>query len=186
VIRSPGPMKFEELKISGVWAIDPEPFVDERGMLRRHFCAREFAARGLATNIAQCNISENTHRHTLRGFHYQEPPHGEAKTVSVVRGSLRAVIADIRPESPTYLKWVAEELSATNRRALQVPPGCAMAFLTLEDDTALHYYMSEFFSPESYRGIRYDDPAFGFRWPAEPRVVSEKDRAYPDFNPARG
>ena len=178
-------MLFRELKIPGVWAIEPEPHVDERGILRRHFCAEEFASHGLCPQVIQGNISENTLRHTLRGFHYQEPPHGEAKTMSCVRGSLHAIVADIRPQNATYLTWVAVELNAANRQSLHVPPGCALAILTLEDNTILHYYMSEAFSADSYRGIRYDDPAFNFVWPAEPRVISPKDRSYADFIPVR-
>lgn len=178
-------MKFHEQAIAGVWVIDAEPHADERGILRRHFCAAEFAAHGLCPHVSQGNISENTRRHTLRGFHYQEPPHGEAKTLSVLSGGLHAVVADIRPDSPTYLRWIAVELSADNRRSLHVPVGCAMAILTLEDRTVMHYYMSEPFSGGSYRGFRFDDPTFGVVWPAVPRVISEKDRGYPDFVPVR-
>lgn len=178
-------MRFHQQEIGGVWVIDAEPHADERGMLRRHFCAEEFAAHGLCPQVAQGNVSENTHRLTLRGFHYQEPPHGEAKTLSVLRGGVHAVVADIRPGSPTYLRWVALEITADNRRSLHVPVGCAMAILTLEDRTVMHYYMSEPFSGRDYRGFRYDDPAFGVIWPEAPRVISEKDRSYPDFVPVR-
>jgi len=178
-------MRFHEQNIRGVWIIESEPHVDERGLFRRHFCAEEFAAHGLCPRVTQGNISENTHRHTLRGFHYQEPPHGESKTMSCIAGGLHVIVADIRPDSPTYLRWTAADLTAANRRSIHISPGCAMAILTLEDHTMMHYYMSEPFSGQSYRGLRYDDPAFGFVWPAEPRVISEKDRSYPDFIPAR-
>jgi len=178
-------MRFRQLSIAGVCIIESEPFVDDRGMLRRHFCAEEFAAHGLCPKVAQGNISENTHRLTLRGFHYQEPPHGEAKTVSVLRGALHTIVADIRPASSTYLKWVAADLNEQNRFSIQVPPGCAMAILTLADNTVLHYYMSEPFCPQSCKGIRYNDPAFAFAWPVAPRVISPKDLSYPDFQPVR-
>lgn len=178
-------MRFRQTTIAGVWIVDAEPHVDERGLLRRHFCAEEFGAHGLCTTVVQGNISENLHRHTLRGFHYQEPPHGEAKTVSVICGALYVVVADIRPESVTYLQWIAEDLTAENRRSLYLSPGCAMAILTLKDHTVLHYYMSEKFASQSYKGIRYNDPTFRFSWPIEPRVISEKDRSFPDFKPVR-
>ncbi|MBL8825974.1 MAG: dTDP-4-dehydrorhamnose 3,5-epimerase family protein [Planctomycetaceae bacterium] len=179
-------MKFESLPIAGVWLIAPEPHVDERGLLRRHFCVAEFAAHGLVATVAQGNVSENLRRHTLRGFHYQEPPHAEAKTVSCLRGAMHAVIADIRRDSATFLQHVAVELDEVNRLSIHVPAGCAMAFLSLADHTMLHYYVSTPFAPDSYRGIRYNDPALGVKWPAEPAVISPKDLAYPDFPSKRG
>lgn len=178
-------MLFHKQRLPGVWLIDAEPHSDERGVLRRHFCIREFAAHGLETRIAQGNVSENPHRHTLRGFHYQNPPFAEAKTVSCLRGAIYAVVADIRAENATYLQWIAVELNEQNRRSIHVPPGCAMAFLTLEENSLLHYYASEVFAPDSYQGIRYNDPSFGFAWPAEPKLISAKDRSYPDFLPRR-
>lgn len=178
-------MRFHPLRIAGVWIIEAEPHFDERGLLRRHFCVEEFAAHGLETRVAQGNISENPRRHTLRGFHYQNPPHAEAKTVSCLRGAIHAVVADIRFGSPTYCQWLAERLDQANRKSIHVPPGCAMAFLTLEDDTLLHYYASEMFAPDSYRGIRYNDPVLAVDWPAEPAVISPKDRSFPDFAPQR-
>jgi dTDP-4-dehydrorhamnose 3,5-epimerase len=176
-------MKFHELAVPGSHLIEPEPYADARGVLRRHFCAREFQAHGLIPTVAQGNISENRHRHTLRGFHYQDPPCQEAKTLSCIRGALHVIVADLRPKTATYLKWVSAEISEKNRQSLHVPAGCAVAMMTLEDDTVVHYYMSEFFAPNSYRGIRYNDPAFGFVWPAEPRHISDKDKSYPDFYP---
>lgn len=178
-------MQFQQLSLPGVWLIDATPHVDERGMLRRHFCAEEFAAHGLCPRVAQGNISENLRQHTLRGLHYQQAPHGEAKTVSCLRGAVYLLVADVREESPTYLRWTAEMITAANRRSIHAPPGCAMAFLTLEDNTIVHYYMSDLFVPGAGRGIRFDDPTFGFRWPVEPLVISAKDRAYPNFVPVR-
>lgn len=177
-------MKFTELDIKGVWLVDAEVHADSRGALRRHFCAAEFASNGIAANIAQGNISENPHRGTLRGFHYQLPPHQEAKTLSCMTGALFAIVVDLRRSAGSFLRWVPVELSRENRRTLHVPVGCAIAWLTTKPDTTVHYYMSEFYAPDSYRGIRYNDPVFDFAWPEEPTVISEKDAGFPDFNPA--
>jgi len=176
-------MRFSKQEISGVWLIEGEPHVDSRGSLRRHFCQREFSEHGLVANIAQTNVSQNIHQHTLRGFHYQDPPHGEAKTISCFRGAIYNIVVDVQPGSATFRKWLSFEISAANQRSLQIPPGCASAFLTLQPDTVIHYYMSEFYNPESYRGFRYNDSFFDFRWPAIPAVISEKDLSYPDFKP---
>lgn len=177
-------MKFIEAGLEGVWLIEPLVFTDERGVFRRHFCAEEFAAHGLSSTAVQGNISENPHRGTLRGFHYQLAPFGEAKTLSCITGAIYDMVVDLRPSSPTFMKWVALEVSADDRRSIHVPAGCANAWLSTEPNTVLHYYMSEMFAPGSYRGIRYNDPAFGFRWPMEPAVISEKDRTFPDFDPS--
>ena len=166
-------MKFTELALPGVWLIDAEPHADQRGVFRRHFCAREFGERGLAPTMLQGNISENPIDGTLRGFHYQLPPFQEAKTLSCLTGSIHDIVVDIRPASPSFMRWVAVDLSASNRRSLHVPAGCANAWMTTSPDTVVHYYMSEMFNPGADRGIRYDDPAFGFRWPRTPRLISE-------------
>ena len=177
-------MKFTELGLTGVWLIEPEPFSDERGIFFRHFCAQEFAAHGLVSAVFQGNISVNSHHGTLRGFHYQEPPFEEAKTLSCITGAIYDIIVDLRQQSPTFMKWIEVELSAQERRSLHVPRGCANAWITTAPNTIVHYYMSELYSPQAYRGFRYNDPAFSFRWPMEPNVISEKDRHLPDFNPA--
>ncbi len=176
-------MTFAELELPGVWLIAPEVHTDDRGAFRRHFCAREFAAHGITPTVAQGNISENPRAGTLRGFHYQARPSQEAKTLSCLSGALYDIVVDLRPASPTFMKWVAVELSAQDHRSLHVPVGCANAWLTMAPDTVVHYYMSEFYAPTADRGLRYDDPAFGFRWPAAPTVISDKDRSYPDFDP---
>ncbi len=175
-------MKFTELRLPGVWLIEPAVFVDERGAFRRHFCADEFRAHGLTPIVVQGNISENSHEGTLRGFHYQARPFAEAKTLSCMTGALYDIVVDLRPESPTFMQWVSVEISARDRRSLHVPAGCANAWLTTAPNTVVHYYMSEMYSPESHRGFRYNDPAFGFRWPHEPMVISEKDRTLPRFD----
>lgn len=176
-------MKFEEQKIQGVYLIKPEPFSDHRGMLRRHFCQKEFKAQGLFSEVRQTNISENHKAFTLRGFHYQLKPQSEAKVINCLKGSIYDIVVDIRPESPTYLQWQDFEISAESRTSIYLPEGCANAWMTLQDDTWIFYYHSEFFSPGFEGGIRYNDPLFQFRWPREPVVISDKDRNYPDFKP---
>lgn len=178
-------MKFDELPIRGAWFISPELVADERGVFRRHFCAAEFAAHGIAVSVAQGNVSENPRLHTLRGFHYQISPYAEGKTISCFSGSLYDIIVDLRPDSASYLQWAALTLSAESRASLHVPPGCANAYLTMQPDTVVHYYMSESYEPGSYRGFRYDDPAFKFKWPAKPRVISAKDSSFPDLDLSR-
>jgi len=177
-------MKFTELALPGVWLIEPEPFSDERGVFYRLFCAQEFAAHGLIPIAVQGNISVNPYLGTLRGFHYQEPPFEEAKTISCVMGSIYDIVVDLRKGSPTFMKWIAVELSAQERRSLHVPSGCANAWMTTAPNAIVHYYMSELYAPQAYRGFRYNDPTFGFRWPMEPIVISEKDRRLPDFDSA--
>jgi dTDP-4-dehydrorhamnose 3,5-epimerase len=176
-------MKFVEQELPGVFLIGPEPFTDDRGMLRRHFCVREMESQGIAFDVKQCNVSENHRRHTLRGFHYQTPPHAETKILSCMRGSIYDIVVDLRSSSPTYLKWISVELSASNRLALVVPTGCANAWMTLEDETWIFYYHSELYRPDAERGIRYNQPLFKFRWPVEPAVISKKDLSHPDYAP---
>ena len=178
-------MKFFEQSIAGVFVIEPEPFVDERGMFRRHFAQEEFAAHGIVTDVKHCNVSENKFKHTLRGFHYQLAPYGEGKTLSCLKGSIYDIVVDLRPESATYLKWFGVELNEDNRQSVHIPPGCANAFLTLQDNCLIHYYCSEAYHGESERGIRYNDPLFNFNWPTEPVIISDKDRNHPDFQPTK-
>ena len=175
-------MIFVEQKIPGVFVIEPQPIVDERGIFRRHFCAEEFRMNHIASEIKQCNVSENRYRYTLRGFHYQLDPYGEGKTFSCFRGAIYDIVVDLRPASPSYLSWISLEL-IDNKKSIHVPSGCANAFLTLEEDTIIHYYCSEFYNPSAERGIRYNDPLFKFEWPSEPRVISDKDGTHPDFVP---
>ena len=177
-------MKFEELEIKGAFLIHAEPFEDERGVFRRNFCKKEFAEYGISTNVAQANISENTHRHTIRGFHYQIHPFGESKTMTIIKGRIHDIILDLRKDSSTYLEWVSLELSPGQRTSFHVPAGCANAFLTMEDNTLVHYYSSFPFTANAERGIRYNDPLFNFEWPCEkPAHLSEKDATWPNFIP---
>jgi dTDP-4-dehydrorhamnose 3,5-epimerase len=171
--------------IPGVFEIHPEPRTDERGFFARTWCQREFRDHGLNPNIAQCNISFNTHKGTLRGIHYQASPFQEAKLVRCTCGAIFDVAVDLRPESPTFKNWAGAVLSAENRCMFYVPEGCGHGFLTLEDDTEVFYQMSESYHPETGRGVRWDDPAFAIEWPADVTVIAERDRTYPDFHPAQ-
>ena len=163
--------------------IEPELVTDERGIFRRHFCIREFESRGIVSCVSQGNLSENPYLHTLRGFHFQIPPHDEGKTISCIAGGLYDIIVDLRPTSQTYLKWESVTINAQNRQSIHVPPGCANAYLTLEPNTLVHYYMSSSYKPESYRGFRYDDPFFKFIWPVAPSLISDRDLNWPFFKP---
>jgi dTDP-4-dehydrorhamnose 3,5-epimerase len=171
---------FRPTSIAGATIVELERHVDERGFFARSWCAKEVAAAGLPSGLVQCSVSWNERRHTLRGMHWQAEPHGEWKLVRCTRGSLLDVIVDLRPGSPTYLQHVGAVLDQYNRRGLFVPPGVAHGFLTLVDETEVLYQMDTEHVPESARGARWDDPAFGIAWPAEPAVVSERDRSYPD------
>jgi len=174
-------MIFTELALKGVYVIEPERREDERGFFARTFCVEEFSTHGLSPTVVQCNISFNRHRGTLRGLHFQSPPHSEAKLVRCTRGNIYDVIVDLHPDSRTFKQWVAIELTADNRRMLYVPEGVAHGFQTLADDTEVLYQMSEFYHPESARGIRWDDPAFEIKWPLANPILSDKDRSFMDF-----
>lgn len=141
----------------------------------------EFEAHGLNPRLAQCSISFNARRGTLRGLHLQVPPYAEAKLVRCTKGAIYDVVVDLRPQSPTYLQWIGVTLTATNRAMVYIPEGCAHGFLTLEEQSEVLYQMSEFYHPESARGVRWNDPAFRVAWPFAPEIISERDRAYPDF-----
>jgi dTDP-4-dehydrorhamnose 3,5-epimerase len=174
-------MRYIETPLAGAFVIEPERFEDERGFFARTFCAKEFAERGLDSRVSQANVSYNERRGTLRGMHYQRPPHAEAKLVRCTRGAIHDVIVDLRPDSTTYLGHFAVRLDEDNRTMLYVPEGCAHGYLTLADRTEVAYVMSEAYSPDHGAGVRYDDPAFGIAWPEPVRVILERDRTYPDF-----
>jgi dTDP-4-dehydrorhamnose 3,5-epimerase len=174
-------MIFKETEIAGVLTVSLDVFQDGRGFFARTWCGQEFAEHGLNPKLVQCSVSFNKRKGTLRGVHYQAEPHWEAKLVRCTSGSIYDVALDLRPESATYLRWTGAELSAENHRALYIPEGCAHGFLSLEDNTEVFYQMSESYYPESARGVRWNDPAFGIRWPGTVEVLSDRDRGYPDF-----
>ncbi|RKY07690.1 MAG: dTDP-4-dehydrorhamnose 3,5-epimerase [Planctomycetota bacterium] len=171
-------MIFTETPLKGAYIIEPERIEDKRGFFARAWCAREFAERGLNPNLAQCNISFNKKKGTLRGMHYQAPPHEEAKMLRCTKGSLYDVIVDLRKDSPTFKQWFSVDLTAENRKQLYIPEGFAHGFQTLEDETEIFYQMSEFYHPENARGVRYDDPAFGIEWRPGDMIVSNNDRSF--------
>lgn len=175
-------MTFQESKLPGAFEILLEPKADERGFFARTWCEREFEAHGLEPKLVQCSLSFNRRTGTLRGMHYQAQPYAEAKLVRCTRGTIYDVVLDLRPESHTYKEWIAVVLTADERNMIYVPEGCAHGFLTLADDTEVFYQMSEFYSPESARGVRWNDPAFQIDWPAAIEVISDRDRTYPDFD----
>ena len=174
-------MRFIETELSGAWLIEPDLISDERGFFARTYCRNEFADKGLNPNLAQCNISFNKLRGTLRGMHFQKAPYAEAKLVRCTQGSIYDVIVDLRHDSQTFTEWFGIELTAENRKALYVPEGFAHGFLTLQDDTEVLYQMSEFFHAEGAAGVRWDDPLFSISWPGAVKVISERDRDYPLF-----
>ena len=177
-------MKFIETPLKGAYVIELEKRGDDRGFFARFFCEREYQAHGLNSHIVQINNSLSRVKGTLRGMHYQLAPKAEDKVIRCLRGALFDAIIDLRPDSPTFLKHFTIELTAENRTMLYVPKGFAHGFLTLTEDTESFYLVTEFYSPEKERGVRYNDPKFGIRWPMEPVVISDKDRHQPDFNPA--
>jgi len=177
---------FTPTRLAGAFIIDLEERHDERGFFARAWCAAELEAHGLNPAVDQCNVSHNTASGTLRGLHYQAAPHEEAKVVRCTRGRLYDVLVDLRPGSSTFGDHVGVELSAQSRRMAYVPEGFAHGFLTLEPDTEVFYMMSAGYAPESARGVRWDDPALGIDWPGPVRVISDRDRSYPDLDGPQG
>ncbi len=175
-------MIFRETSLPGVQIIQVETLPDVRGFFARVWCEHEFDSRGLASRMVQSSVSYNKKRGTLRGLHYQAHPSQEARLVRCVRGATFDAVIDLRPHSPSFLHSVSVTLSADGHDALYVPPGCALGFQTLEDETEVLYQMSTFYTPEYARGFRWDDPAFGLHWPEDERIILERDRTYPDFN----
>lgn len=178
------PVIFTETELPGSYVIELERQEDERGFFARVWCEKEFHKHCLDTTVVQCNVSFNKKRGTLRGMHYQAHPHAEVKLIRCTRGSLYDVIVDLRPDSPTYKRYISIILSAENHMILYVPKGFAHGFQTLEDDTEVFYQMSEFYTQESARGFRWNDPAFRIAWPDDTRTISSKDLSYPDFSAA--
>ncbi len=179
-------MHIHETTIPGVRLIDSDVFPDERGLFVRAWVADEFEAMGLETRIVQASLATNTRRGTIRGLHYQAPPFEETKVIRAVRGRVWDVALDLRPDSPTFGRWYGVELGFDNHRLLYIPHGVAHGYQTLTDDAAVFYFVSEPYSPEHQRGVRWNDPAFGIEWPlGSPTSISERDAAFPDFGGAQ-
>ena len=175
-------MIFTPTRLQDAVIIDVERRGDERGYLARTFCEREFAEHGLVTRFVQASTIYSPQRDTLRGLHFQTPPHAEVKLVRCTRGAARVTIVDLRPQSPSHLGWLGVELSPENGRQLYVPEGFAQGYQTLQDDTEVAYQMSHEYVPQAASGVRWDDPAFAIEWPpAERRIISERDQAWPDY-----
>jgi dTDP-4-dehydrorhamnose 3,5-epimerase len=172
---------FTETKLAGVFVIKPERHEDERGFFARTWCQREFEEHGLHARLVQCNVSFNKKMGTLRGMHYQVAPHAEAKLVRCTIGAIYDVVLDLRSASSTFKQWIAVELTAEHGKMLYIPEGLAHGFQTLQDNVEVFYQMTQFYHPESARGVRWNDVAFGVGWPLPTPILSEKDRNYPDF-----
>lgn len=175
-------MIFTETNLEGTFIVEIQRLEDERGFFARSFCQREFQEHGLNPNLAQCNISYNKVKGTLRGMHFQAAPYQEAKLVRCTQGAVHDVIIDLRPDSPTYKEHFAIDLTSEAHNALYVPEGFAHGFLTLAPETCVFYQMSEFYAPGYARGFRWNDPVFNVNWPAEVEMISERDANYPDFS----
>ena len=175
-------MKFLHQSIEGLILIEPDVFEDNRGSFRRTFCAKELKENGIDISVSQGNISENTAQYTMRGFHYQKEPSSESKVITPISGSIWNVLIDLRPTSISYLKSIGLQVSSSRRESLHVPAGCANAFLTLDANTVVHYYMGDYFKPDSYAGFRYNDPFFNVEWPHPIAVISERDQNFRDFS----
>ncbi|HEY2971170.1 MAG TPA: dTDP-4-dehydrorhamnose 3,5-epimerase [Pyrinomonadaceae bacterium] len=175
-------MIITETKLPDVYLIEPLRFEDDRGFFAPSFSAQEFAARGMASVFVENNISYSKNRGTLRGIHYQAAPHGQAKVVRCTRGAVFDVAVDLRPDSPTFKQWVGFKLSEENRSMLYVPGDCGHGYQTLDDDTEVFYMVSQVYVPESGRGYRWNDPAFGIAWPdVGARHLIKRDQEYPNF-----
>ncbi len=174
-------MKFVKTKFEGAFLIELEALEDLRGFFARSFCKREFDKLGLNSKIAQCNLSFNKKKGTIRGMHYQVAAFSETKIVSVIKGAIWDVIVDVRESSPTYLQWEGFEISSENHHSLYIPEGFAHGFQTLENDTTVYYQIGNFYEPGAARGLLYNDPKLDIKWKALPVTISEKDLSYPEI-----
>jgi dTDP-4-dehydrorhamnose 3,5-epimerase len=174
-------MKFTPTDIQDVFIVELEKREDDRGFFARGFCQREFEEHGMIPQVVQANISYNKYKGTLRGMHYQVSPCEETKFLRCTKGSVYDVIIDMRPESKTYKKWIGVELTDQNYKMLYVPRNFAHGFQTLEDETEVMYLVSEFYAPQTERGVRYNDPSFNIQWPLAVAQISDKDAGWPDF-----
>jgi dTDP-4-dehydrorhamnose 3,5-epimerase len=175
---------FKETTIPGAFIVGLEPRGDARGFFARAFCTSEFGAQGLETQFVQANMSGSAETATLRGMHYQLAPADEVKLIRCINGAVWDCVLDLRPRSPTFGRWYGAELSAENRLAMYVPSGCAHGFLTLQPDSEVFYLVNKLYTPALERGVRWNDPRFRIEWPSAPKVISDRDNAHPDFEPA--
>lgn len=176
-------MIFSETPVQGAYLIAPERREDSRGFFARVWCSDEFAARGLETGYVQANVGYSIRAGTVRGMHFQIAPHEEVKLVRCLTGALYDVVLDLRPDSPTYLRWYGVELTGDNLLALYIPAGCAHGYQTLQDGTTLMYHTSCAYAAHAARGVRYNDPVFGIEWPLPVSVISDADATWPDYQP---
>jgi dTDP-4-dehydrorhamnose 3,5-epimerase len=183
-VRAEDFMRFLETKVNGAFLIEPDPVGDARGKFMRTFCAEEFSRHGLETNFIQHSLSCSAAAGTLRGMHFQRPPHEEVKVVRCSAGVIFDVVLDLRPASPTFGRWQGFELSAENKNQLYIPKGCAHGFQSLCDDVEVNYLISDLYTPAAASGVRYDDPRFGLEWPLPLVVISDRDRAWPHYGSA--
>lgn len=172
---------FHKTALPGTYVLDLEKLEDQRGFFARVWCAKEFAAHGLSTDLAQANIGFSRTSGTLRGMHYQGAPYGETKLVRCTMGAIYDVVVDLRPASPTYKHWIGVELTADNRQMLYIPEGCAHGYQTLVDNSEIFYQASQFYAPAFAQGVRYNDPAFGIQWPLAVQVISDTDANWPTY-----
>jgi len=176
-------MKWIALPLLGVYLVEIEPAIDERGFFARTWCSEEMKSKGLVSELAQCSLCYNARRGTVRGMHYQAQPYAETKLVRCQAGAVYDVVLDLRPSSATYCRWFAAELNAVNHKALYIPEGCAHGFQCLADHSQVFYQISQSYRPECARGVRWDDALFGIDWPMKEAILSERDRSFPDFRP---
>ena len=174
-------MTFTETKLNGAYVIEIQKLEDARGFFARAWCKNEFERHGLISHLMQSNISFSNRKGTLRGMHYQIAPNQESKLVRCTKGAIYDVIIDLRPNSLTYKQWLGTELTAENYKMLYVPESFAHGFQTLENDTEVIYQVSQFYAPQSERGVRYNDPAFGIKWPVDVQVITDKDNNWADY-----
>ncbi|GAB4184631.1 MAG: dTDP-4-dehydrorhamnose 3,5-epimerase [Roseiflexaceae bacterium] len=174
-------MIFTPTELPGAYILDLEKRGDSRGFFARTWCQNELSAHGLNVNVVQANMSFSKTKGTLRGMHFQRAPHAETKLVRCTMGAIYDVIVDLRPDSPTFKRWIGVELSAQNHRMLYIPEGFAHGFQTLSDDVEVTYQVTAFYTPGAEGGVRYNDPAFGIEWPLDVSEISDKDRAWADF-----
>lgn len=175
-------MKFSQTPLAGAFQIDLDKRMDERGFFARSYCEKEYQQHGLEQHFVQMNHSLSVHKGTLRGLHYQLAPMEEVKVVRCVQGRIWDCILDLRPTSATFGKWVGLELTDRNYTMLYIPRGCAHGFISLEDHSEILYQVSQFYSPQHERCVRWNDPAFSIAWPMQPTVLSERDSKQSDFS----